>query len=181
MTNLPASDEAYDQSQPQATQPLKESMTSRELSSLSPLAGVVLMAYYLGRNVSHLHRPAANEREDDLQGEYWKRHRSMDSALLNTALHLPSHLRLPAGVRNPNAVFLNMALHTSTICLHQAAIFKARKNDLPNSIAEQSLGRCLLAATEIATAMRLTCHLDINTVGESSNVTALQYILTADR
>lgn len=168
MTNLPASEEAYEQSLAQTTQPLKESMTSRELSSLSSFAGVVLMAYYLGRNVSHLHRPAANEREDDLQGEFWKRHRSMDNALLNTALHLPSHLRLPAGVRNPNAVFLNMALHTSTICLHQAAIFKAGNNDLPKSIAEQSQGRCLLAATEIATTMRLTCHLDTNTVSESN-------------
>lgn len=149
---------------PQETQSLKGSMTAREAASLSPFAGVVLMAYYFGKNLTHLHRPGPNEREDDLQGEFWKRHRSMDNALLNTALSLPSHLRLPMGVRNANVVFLNMSIHTLTICLHQSAIFKAENNDLPSSLVEQSQTRCLLAASEIATVMRLVSHLDVASV-----------------
>lgn len=161
---MPSSEEAFENSLPQQTQPLKVAMTSREVASLSPFAGVVLVAHYFGQNLIHLHRPGPNDQDDDLQGEFWKRHRKMDNALLTTALSLPSHLRLPAGVRNCNVVFLNMALHTATITLHQAAIFKAESNDLPANIVEQSRTRCLLAAAEITTIMRLTSHLDVATV-----------------
>ena len=164
MTNLPANDEAYENSVPQQTQPLSETMTSRQIASLSPLGGVVLIAHYLGQNLIHLHQPGPNEREGDLQGEFWKRHRKMDNALLTTALSLPSHLKLPAGIRNANVVFLNIILHTATICLHQAAIFKGEHNDLPPSIVEQSRTRCLLAAAEVATIMRFTSHLDVAAV-----------------
>ncbi|MCJ1470735.1 hypothetical protein MMC07_009382 [Pseudocyphellaria aurata] len=161
MTNLPASDEAYENSVPQQTLTLSEAATCRELSSLSPFGGVVLTAHYFGQNLIHLHQPGPNEQDHDLHGEFWQRHRRMDNALLTTALSLPAHLRLPAGVRNENVVFLNMALHTATISLHQAAIFKAEHNDLPMSIVEQSRTRCLLAAAETTTVMRLSSHLDV--------------------
>lgn len=164
MTNLPAGDEAFDNSVPQQTQPLGGGTTAREMASLSPFGGVVLIAHYFGQNLTHLHQPGPNDQEDDLQGEFWKRHRKMDNALLTTALSLPSHLRLPAGVRIGNVVFLNMALHTATICLHQAAIFKAESNDLPTNIVEQSRARCVLAAAEVTTIMRLASHLDAATV-----------------
>lgn len=161
---MPASDEAFENSISQQTQPLSGAITSRDLSSLSPLGGVVLMAHHFEQCLIHLHRPGPNEQEDDLQGEFWKRHRSMDNALLTTALSLPSHLRLPAGVRNGNVVFLNMALHTAIISLHNASIFKAEGNDLPTNIVEQSRTRCLLAALEITTIMRLSSHVDVLTV-----------------
>lgn len=118
------------------------------------------MAHVFGRNLTHLHRPTENDNDHDLQGEFWKRHRSLDNTLLHTSLSLPPHLRLPAGVRNVNIVFINMSIHTSTICLHQAAIFKADQRKLPESLIDQSSARCLLAATEIANILRLICHLD---------------------
>ena len=160
-TNLPASEESYESCKAQKTPPLRESMTQEQVASLSPLAGVVYISHFFGLNITHLHRPEPNDGEDDLQGPFWRRHRSMDNILLNTIMSLPSHLRLPAGVRNPNIVFLNFALHTSTVCLHQAAIFKAEKNQLPPSVIEQSRARCILAASEIASVMRLTSHIDV--------------------
>ena len=164
MTNLPASEEAYEKSIYQPTLPLKPAMTPEEAATLSTFAGVTLMAHFFGRNLTHLHRPEPNEREDDIQGEFWKRHRKMDNTLLNTALSLPPHLRLPAGIREANVVFLNMSIHTSTICLHQAAIFKAENNKLSQSLIEQSQTRCLIAATEVTTVMRLVSHLETASV-----------------
>lgn len=122
------------------------------------------MACLFGRNLTHLHRPDPNDRDDDLNGEFWKRHRHLDNILLNTSLSLPAHLRLPAGVGNANIVFLNMNIHTSTICLHQAAIFKADKNLLSPSVASESKTRCILAAAEIASIMRMVSHTDVATV-----------------
>lgn len=90
----------------------------------------------------------------------------MDNNLTQTSILLPSHLRLPAGARNPNIVFLNFSIHTSTICLHQAAIFKAEKHQLPNTMVEKSRDRCLAAAIAIEDVMRQTCHLDVAAVSD---------------
>ena len=168
LTNLPATEEAYDQSKTQQTMPLTEAMTSEGASSLSSFAGVVLMACLFGRNLIHLHRPDPNDHpEDPAHGEFWKRHRYMDSILLNTSMYLPDHLRLPAGVRDANIVFLNMNIHTSTICLHQAAIMKAEKHGLDSDIIRQSSDRCFLAAGEIISIMRLVSHIDVANVSSS--------------
>ena len=160
MTNVPASDEAYDRSMPQQTMSLQESLKSKQPSNLSSMAGVIFMAYFFGQNLNHLHRPGSNDQEDDLQGEFWKRHRRMDNTILNISLSLPPHLRLTSGVREPKVVFLNMGIHTAAISLHQAAIFKAEGHGLPSNVVEQSQLRCLIAAGEIATTMRLVSHLD---------------------
>jgi hypothetical protein len=145
---------------------LKEAMTADGAAMLSPYGGVCLMASLFGRNLIHLHRPDADERDDDLNGEFWRRHRNMDNILLNIQMSLPNHFRLPAGVDNANVVFTNMNIHTSTICLHQAAIFKAEKNRMPQSVSAESKIRCITAAAQIASIMRMVCHLDLSGVSD---------------
>ncbi|KAL3427794.1 fungal specific transcription factor [Phlyctema vagabunda] len=162
LTDLPASDEAFEMSKPESTQSLTDSMSPTGASRLSAFAGVVLMACLFGRNLIHLHRPDADDRDHDLNGEFWKRHRNMDNILLNTSLSMPSHLKLPNGLSSPNIVFVTMNIHTSTICLHQAAIYKADKNKLPASISAESKVRCITAANEIASVMRMISHMDLS-------------------
>ncbi|TVY73279.1 Citrinin biosynthesis transcriptional activator ctnR [Lachnellula suecica] len=164
LTDLPAPDEAFDMSKPEQTQSLAQAMSPTGASKLSSFAGVVLMACLFGRNLIHLHRPDDDDRDNDLNGEFWKRHRNMDNILLNTSLSLPSHLKLPQGLPNPNIVFTNMNIHTSTICLHQAAIYKADKNGLPASISAESKVRCITAANEIASVMRMISHMDLSSM-----------------
>lgn len=164
LTDLPATDEAFDMSKAERTQSLAEAMSPTGASKLSSFAGVVLMACLFGKNLIHLHRPDEDDRDNDLNGEFWKRHRNMDNILLNTSLSLPSHLKLPQGLANPNIVFMNMNIHTSTICLHQAAIYKADKNKLPASISAESKVRCITAANEIASVMRMISHLDLSSM-----------------
>ncbi|KAI0172018.1 hypothetical protein GGR52DRAFT_573159 [Hypoxylon sp. FL1284] len=161
MTNLPASEEAFEMSRPEQTQSLADSMSPAGAAKLSSFGGIVLMACLFGRNLIHLHRPDADDRDHDLNGEFWKRHRNMDNILLNTSLCLPNHLKLPIGLANPNIVFTNMNIHTSTICLHQAAIFKADRNKLPPSVSAESKVRCITAANEIASIMKMVSHLDL--------------------
>lgn len=164
MTNLPSSEEAFEMSRPETTLTLAESMSPAGAAKLSSFGGIVLMACLFGRNLIHLHRPDPNDRDHDHNGEFWKRHRNMDNILLNTSLCLPSHLKLPNGLNNPNIVFTNMNIHTSTICLHQAAIFKADKHKLPSSVSAESKVRCITAANEIASIMRMISHMDLCTV-----------------
>ncbi|KAK3708906.1 hypothetical protein LTR37_011236 [Vermiconidia calcicola] len=164
LTNMPGSEESYELNKPAKATTLNEALDPEGAHNLTALGGVILMACLFGRNLTHLHRPSPDDADDDLNGEFWKRHRNMDNILLNTALALPNPLRLPSGLNNPNVVFLNMCIHTSTICLHQAAIFKADKNRMSSRISAESKVRCITAAAEIASIMRQISHLDLSTM-----------------
>ena len=167
MTCLLVSEEVYESGTTQKAPTLEDAMRPQQAAQFSSFAGVVLVTHFFGLNLTHLHRPEPNQQEHDLKGPFWKRHRTVDNDLLKIALQLPSNLRLPAGIRNPNIVFLNFALHTSIICLHQVAIFKAEKNQLSKKIVEQSRTSCILAAAEIASVIQLTSHLDVAGVSET--------------
>lgn len=109
MTNLPSSIEAFESGRAEKTHLLGETMNSEQIASLSAFAGVVYVTHFFGLNLTHLHRPASDDDEGNLQGKFWKRHRHMDNTLSNLSLALPAHLRLPAGVRDPNVVFINFS------------------------------------------------------------------------
>lgn len=173
MTTLPAEEEAYELNRASTSPTLAEAMGPSGAAKLTGFSGVILMACLFGRNLTHLHRPGPDDADDDLNGEFWKRHRILDNILLNTALALPMTLRLPSGLNDPNIVFLNMCIHTSTICLHQAAIFKADKNRMPVRISAESKVRCITAAAEIASIMRQICHMDLSAVSTNNPLAKL--------
>lgn len=151
---------------------LKDALRAIGTEDLSSYGGVCLMAAMFGRNLTHLHRPDEDDDDGNLGGEFWKRHRSMDHILLNISLSLPSNFRLPGALalNNANIVFTNMNIHTSTICLHQAAIFKAEKHRMPASVTTESRVRCITAAAEIANIMRMVSHLDLSGVRIVSSI-----------
>lgn len=163
-TVLPSSEEAFEMSRPEASIPLHEAMCPSGTSQLTPFAGIILMACLFGRNLTHLHRPDNDGKDSDMNGEFWIRHRNLDHILLQTLLNLPDHLKLPDGLHNPNIVFTNMCIHTSIICLHQAAIFKAENNQIDAPVSPESKVRCINAAREIASIMRMVSHMDLSTM-----------------
>ncbi|KAI0592559.1 Binuclear zinc transcription factor [Pyrenophora tritici-repentis] len=160
-TNLPASEEAFEKSKEMSTGSLDQVLDHNGEADLQSLGGTVFTAAMFGRNLLHLHRPAPDDNDGDINGGYWNRHRHIEQILLQTSLGLPDHLRLPYGLTDPNVVFANMCIHTSAICLHQAAIFKADKHHLPASVGNESKIRCLTAAAEIASIMRMISHMDL--------------------
>src|ERR1700761_5362822 len=54
MTDLPASEEAFEMSKPEKTTSLADSMSPTGASKLSAFGGIVLMACLFGRNLIHL-------------------------------------------------------------------------------------------------------------------------------
>ncbi|KAJ4367391.1 hypothetical protein N0V83_006973 [Neocucurbitaria cava] len=136
-------------------------MNPNGAANLQSLGCIVLTAAMFGRNLLHLHRPGPDDNDEDINGGFWNRHRHIEQILLQTSLGLPDHLRLPSGLTDPNVVFANMCIHTSAICLHQAAIFKADKYRLPASVSNESKIRCVTAAAEIASIMRMISHMDL--------------------
>lgn len=177
MTNLPASEESFLKSKPQRTLRLTDILAGEGVSTLAPYAYVVVLASLFGRNLVHIHRPQPQDNDHDLNGDFWKRHRSHDNILLHIALSLPDHLRLPTGMPDINVIFANMSIHTSTVCLHQAAIFKAEKNKMPSQIITESKRRCLVAANQISSIMKLICHMELAAVSPGSEYKLSELLL----
>ncbi|RDW94138.1 putative C6 transcription factor Prf [Aspergillus mulundensis] len=162
MTNLPATEEAFINGKSEKTARLSDVLQGTDLAELSAFGSVAFVSCLLGRNLTHLHRPEPQDNDNDLNGVFWQRHRSHDNILLHFALSMPSHLRLPAGIADPNVLFCNLAVHTSTICLHQAAIFKAERNSMPNQIILESKRRCIVAADQISSIMKMVSSMDMS-------------------
>lgn len=164
MTDLPAFEEPFLKSKKQQASRLADVMSGEAIGGLSPFAAVVVLTCFFGRNLVHLHRPSPQDNDNDLNGEFWKRHRAYENLLLHTALSMPDHLRLPAGIGDPNVIFWNMGLHAAAICLHQASIFTAEKNRMVESIVAESKRRILVAADQITSIMRMISHTDLSLV-----------------
>ena len=165
MTNLPASDTAFEGNQEEKTMSLADAMTADGAASLSSFAGIVVLASLFGRTLTHLHRSKSLDKPEDYEnGEFWVRHRKLDSLLTNTMIFLPEHLRVPNGSKDPNVPFLNMHIQASVICLHQAAILKAEKHELEVKLIKTSVDRCYSAAEEIVSIMKLTSHINVSSV-----------------
>ncbi|KAK6335571.1 hypothetical protein TWF696_002341 [Orbilia brochopaga] len=170
-THLPSSDEAFAAGRPTKSYSLKEVLTPSPNSTptgaanLSSYAGVIIMAALIGRNLLHLHRSEEGEDDADYEkGEFWRSHRHMDNILLQTVMSLPSQFKLPNGIMDPNIVFTNMNIHTCTICLHQAAIFKADRFKLPPSVSKDSKFRCVSAAAQITSIMKMIGSQDMTSM-----------------
>ncbi|KAI9641400.1 hypothetical protein NHQ30_010202 [Ciborinia camelliae] len=160
-TNLPCSNDAFDLGIEEKTCSLAEALTPEGASTISSFAGVVLSACLFGQNTEHMFKSSSDDGANDIaNGEFWKRHRRMDNILSSTFMFLPDHLRLPAGLRDPSIVFFHMNIHCSTICLHQGAVLTAERENISQSVIQQSEARSLMAAEEITNLMRLISHFD---------------------
>ncbi|KAB8237959.1 Zn(II)2Cys6 transcription factor [Aspergillus alliaceus] len=156
MTNLPASEEAFITGTPEPTAPLSDVLRGEGLETLSPFASVAFVSCVFGRITNHLRLPQSQDDDSYSTGGFWQRHRSYDEILLHFALSMPNHLRLSSGMGNPNITFSNIALHTSIICLHQAAAFRAEANNTTEHPIVESKLRCIAAAHQILGIIKMT-------------------------
>ncbi|KAK4947863.1 hypothetical protein LTR10_013371 [Elasticomyces elasticus] len=157
-TALPSSEQEFTSGQP--TNPslsLNDCMTPTGVKNLSLFAANATIAALFGRTLTHLHRkdlPYEGSGPDD--ETFWRRHNYLDTILLHTLQYLPDDLRIRAGISSPQIVLLHINIQASTICLHQAAIFKARTSPAPqNTTLEDSKARCLHATENMMTILRL--------------------------
>ncbi|KAM0247954.1 hypothetical protein ACHAP5_003738 [Fusarium lateritium] len=160
-TRLPASDEAYAYGRDEHTRFLGDQLTETEPHS--SFAGRVLTAHIFHRTIEHnSDNSQGQETQDFNNDDYWKRHSAIDNDLKFMLLMLPKNLCLPSNYRNHNAVFVNIMLHTATICLHRAALWRMKSNlqGLPGYMIRLSQDRLVPAAEEILNIFRMIPNLN---------------------
>jgi len=131
------------------------------VKNLSLFAANATIAALFGRTLTHLHRKDLayeGDTSDQNDDTFWRRHRYLDTVLLHTLQYLPDDLRIRAGISSPQIVLLHINIQASTICLHQAAVFRAQKSSpTPQNDATvaDSKARCLHATENMMTILRL--------------------------
>jgi hypothetical protein len=163
-TKLPIHESAFEAGDPGDSVTLTAAFESDGSIGLSSVAAVNMLSCLFGRNMNHMFRPGPEDRDKNPHGEFWNRHMNMDNILSTIALMLPDELRLPAGMSDPNVIFLNLGIHTAAICIHQAAISRSDQNNSSVRTTSASRARCLTAAIEVAGIMRQISHLDFSSV-----------------
>ncbi|KAK9390863.1 fungal-specific transcription factor domain-containing protein [Lipomyces mesembrius] len=165
-TNLPSSDTAFDNGVEETTCSLSTALGptgAKFVRKSSVFAGHILVVAMLGRIHSHLHRGDASTGElGSIPPNFFERFRYIDNTIHTIMLSLPNHVKRPMGPMSPPSVELIMAIHASTICLHQATIFRTRKSPTYQSEFETSKQRCLQAASEITKLMQSCSHFDMS-------------------
>lgn len=168
LTNLPASEESFENGSVERTILLGEAMTPEGAANVTSFGGVILSVCLFGHHFQHLHKTGQDEHPDDyIKGEFWIRHRKMTNMLSKISMFLPDHLKLPRGFRDMKVVIINMNIHAADICLQEIAIKTAKQYQLDLAIVRQSRAQCLVAAEEIVGIMRLISHLDLLSVSSS--------------
>ncbi|RFU35481.1 hypothetical protein B7463_g877, partial [Scytalidium lignicola] len=155
-TLLPASEDAFQKGIEEKTCSMTEALKPNG-PNYSSLAGKVLALYLFQTNLDHSFNSQPDDNPEDIKnGAYWKRHREMDNALSTMSMLLPETLKMPRAFRDHNAVFVNINLYSSIICLHRAAIAKVKQHNLPQEFLQRSKSRLLPAAEEILSVLRMS-------------------------
>ncbi|KAL6923618.1 hypothetical protein FSHL1_000867 [Fusarium sambucinum] len=156
-TRLPASDEAFAYGREEQTRFLGDQLIEAEPHS--SFAGRVLTAHIFHRTIEHNNSDDGRGQgaETSTDDAYWQQHRAIDNDLKFMLLMLPKNLCLPANYKSHNAVFVNVMLHTATICLHRAALWRMKSNiqGLPSYMIRLSQDRLVPAAEEILNIFRM--------------------------
>jgi hypothetical protein len=150
---------------------------------LSLFAATAVVAALLGRTVAHIHRttsiPGLHEHSGDI---FWSRHHYLDSALLNLLSNLPAHLQIQSSISEPRGFLIHVNIQATTICLHQAACFRAHESLPPSHDINESKRRCLQAAETILTILRIADKTIISQVFvQKPHYTDKRLISSADR
>ncbi|KAF5983051.1 Zn(II)2Cys6 transcription factor [Fusarium bulbicola] len=70
--------------------------------------------------------PRTGNVEEDEDNNDWHQLQQLDEAVTNAFATLPLDLRCPENMESPEAVLINLQLHTALICIHQSALTRSQ-------------------------------------------------------
>lgn len=108
------------------------------------------------RSVSHLNQ-VHKEHSFDIPGyDFWTHHHHLDELLNHASKSTLAHLKPIECKTEPNVLFINMILHSTIICLHQAVIYRVSRVEKQKApgVKLESEQRCFDAVQEFIGTVR---------------------------
>ena len=156
-TLLPVSEEAFQLGIEEPAITLHEALRPDSAIS-SGLAYRVLAGHLFHECLDHTSSDSLDDNPGDIErSTFWKRHRNLDDRLAIMFMVLPDSLQCPSNIHDLTAVFINLVLHTATICLHRAGVARSKQYNIDISVLSRTQARLLIAAqgiVAILTALR---------------------------
>ncbi|KAH7333165.1 fungal-specific transcription factor domain-containing protein [Rhexocercosporidium sp. MPI-PUGE-AT-0058] len=147
-TNLPSSEQSFELGIEEMGISLKQAYHTNGVAYLSPFAWSIFTTATLGRTLSHI-RAFEHDIPTDINGNYWKSHRDVDTSISLTFLNLPTRLREFGADEDMQVVMSQFNLHVSVILLQQVAVSKVVKQKMNPLVRQNSFQRCLMSALQI--------------------------------
>lgn len=125
-----------------------------ETAPISSFAANAIMICLYQRYYKHI-QSSCNETSH----AFWETHYSIDKAInhCRTTL-LAQHMNGNSG-ENPASIALRMNLDTIKINLHETALVKVEKDQLPANLATDAISNCVSGVTDIVKALQLGMRL----------------------
>ncbi|KAI6758556.1 hypothetical protein HG530_010796 [Fusarium avenaceum] len=193
-TRLPTSIDYFLSSTPIATLTLKQAL-KQDMYELSTNACRVVAVHLFNECFTFSRAIEEDEDNDD-----WEQLQQLDKGVTNAFATLPLHLRCPENMESPEAVLINLQLHTAMICIHRSAMARSQMDmaALPhiNSRVKESALQIMMTvalvtdlstrfrnplvsfATFIAASYFLTDFLTSGMRQSEENFTALMSVMT---
>ena len=143
-TLLPASEEAFQLGVEEPSLTLHEAL-GNPVARLSPFACRVLSAHLFHACIEH----SFTGYPTDDGTEFWKRQQNLDNRLAVLFMALPDCVRCPENLARHDAVFINLTLHTASICIHRVGVVRARGAPPPAGPPQDTAVRLLTSAQAI--------------------------------
>lgn len=96
--------------------------------------------------------------EEDEDNNDWQQLQQLDEAVTNAFATLPLDLRCPENMESPEAVLINLQLHTALICIHQSA---STRSQVDMAALPTTKARVMESAVQIMITVALVS--DLNT------------------
>jgi hypothetical protein len=143
---------------------LKNSSKLSETNLISPFAGIVLMISLHSRCLHHFEASKEQDVSGDQSYPFWVQHYRLDKKLDECDNGLMSHINADIRQDEPLALSLRLNMCAVRISLHEVAIFKAQKENLPTSLIVESETRLIAAANEMVEDLRIVPNMDAKKV-----------------
>lgn len=151
-TRLPTSVDAFLSSTPVATVTLKQAL-GQGMYELSTSACRVV-AVHLFNECFNFSRAS----EEDEDNNDWQQLQKLDEAVTNAFATLPPDLRCPENMDSPEAVLINLQLHTALICIHRSV---TTRSQMDMSLLPHINSRVMESALQIMMTVALVADLTL--------------------
>ncbi|KAL5611318.1 hypothetical protein FOBRF1_007435 [Fusarium oxysporum] len=122
---------------------------------MTTLGARVIAASLIYKSSKIAPQPSSDSLDND---EYWNQLKSINDGLLTLTDILPTNLQLPQAFACQHAIFVNILIHTATMCLHKTAAQKARciQGFEAERVVNESYGRMFVAAMNVLDVFQQT-------------------------
>lgn len=154
-TQLPASEEAFQLSMFEPTATLNDALSPGG-PPVSSFAHRVVAAHVFHECFDTNHDTAGGS--DPIADQvFWARYRELDDGISSAFAKLPDEMQCPSiNTYDPDAVLVNLQLHTARICLYRAAAGREKRQQQGSSSPPvHTISRCLPSAHQVVTIAAL--------------------------